>query len=130
MSPKAVSGSVSGVLSGSPEVKSSTLTRRRFCILVALGMSVNLLAGCSPVPQVLTDEAVFGELDALYTAVTTKRRDLLQQCQQRINTLHTEKRLSDAGFAEIEAIIELTEDDDWNDAAQRLYDFMRGQRKA
>ncbi len=116
-----------------PQGKAVDLPRNRVRVSVVwlcLGLSVFMFAGCSRVPQVLTDEAVFGELDALYTAVTTKRRDLLTDCQQRIKKLHDEKRLSDAGHKEIQAIVALTEQDKWRPAAERLYDFMRGQRKA
>lgn len=130
MSKSDISGSSARASEGGSTTRMNVIHRRTFCGYVASGLVVSLLGGCSRVPQVLTDEAVFKELDALYTAVTSKRRDLLQQCQQRIGKLHTEKRLSDAGLAEIEAIIQLTEDNDWTDAAQRLYDFMRAQRKA
>lgn len=93
-------------------------------------LGITALSGCGSPPQVLTDEAVFGELDALYTAVTTKRRNLLEDCQKRITRLHDEQRMSDEGFNEVEAIIALAEQDKWTPAAERLYAFMRGQRKA
>lgn len=87
------------------------------------------LAGCRPVPQVLGDEAVFNELDAMYTAVTSKRRDLLDATATRLAKLHQDGKLSDAGQAEITAIRELADQQKWDVAAQRLYDFMRAQRK-
>lgn len=93
------------------------------------GWSLITVSGCRPVPQVLTDEAVFTELDAFYTAITTKRRDLVDASQKRLTQLHTDDKLSDAGLAEVEAIAKLAEADKWTDAAQRLYTFMRGQRK-
>lgn len=105
-----------------------TTGSRRLFLWILIGLMP--LAGCGSVPQVLSDEAVFGELDALYTAVTSKRRNLLSDCQKRITKLHAEKRMSDAGFKEVEAIITLAEDDKWTPAAERLYTFMRGQRKA
>lgn len=95
-----------------------------FCVLLIVS-----LVGCRRVPQVLTDEAVFGELDALYTAVTTRRRDLLNDCQKRLMKLHDEHKVSEAGYDEIEAIIKTAEADNWTKAAERLYTFMRGQRK-
>lgn len=88
------------------------------------------LAGCSPVPQVVNDDAVFGELDALYTAVTTKRQNLLEDCRARLTKLHAEQRLSDAGFTEVSTIMDLCDDEDWAAAAPRLYNFMRAQRKS
>ncbi len=103
--------------------------RRAFAWALCL-CSLMTLAGCGRVPQVLEDEAVFGELDALYTAVTTKRTDLLNDCKQRLKKLHDEKRLSDAGYTEIKEITDLADEASWTPAAERLYTFMRGQRKA
>ena len=107
---------------------SSRLIRIILMCLIC-GMGSLTITGCRRVPQVLTDEAVFGELDALYTAVTSKRRELLSDCRKRLTQLHKDKKLSDAGFAEVETIMNMSEDNKWGDAAQRLYDFMRAQRK-
>lgn len=111
---------------------SACIPRVRHYLLLFLVscLEITTLSGCGSPPQVLTDEAVFGELDALYTAVTSKRRNLLEDCQKRINKLHDEQRMSDEGFNEVEAIIALAEQDKWTPAAERLYAFMRGQRKA
>ena len=92
-------------------------------------IALSMLGGCRQVPQVLTDEAVFKELDALYTAVTTKKPKLVEDCRERLTKLHSEGRLSDPGFKAISEIIGETEKDQWGDAAQHLYDFMRAQRK-
>lgn len=86
--------------------------------------------GCGGVPQVIDDEAVYGEVDALFTAVTSKRPQLLADCKSRLMKLHGEKRLSDAGFAELDRTMQMCESGDWQPAAQRLYDFMRAQRKS
>lgn len=94
-----------------------------FAALVLFG------AGCSQAPQVADDSAVFNELDALYTAVTSKRRDLLDACRERMTKLHDDKRISDAGFAEVSAVVALADEDKWMDSAERLYTFMRAQRK-
>jgi hypothetical protein len=87
------------------------------------------LAGCRPVPQVVDDPAVYRELDALYTAVTSHRQDLLLACRERLTKLHVEKHLSDAGFTEIADIMSQAEKGEWSPAATRLYDFMRAQRR-
>ncbi|MES2793448.1 MAG: hypothetical protein V4719_27800 [Planctomycetota bacterium] len=109
--------------------RQSTPMNRWLAIILSCSLGIMLVSGCQPVPQVLNDEAAFGELDALYTAVTSKRRDLLDACRKRISKLHEEKRMSDAGFDEIEEIVALTEQDKWTPAAEQLYNFMRGQRK-
>jgi len=105
------------------------IPRRKVLARIFVVCSLMTVVGCSRVPQVLEDEAAFGELDALYTAVTTKRTDLLKDCQQRITKLHDEKRMSDAGYDEIQAITSLAEEGEWTPAAERLYTFMRAQRK-
>ena len=105
------------------------ISRRKVLAWILVSCSPMIAIGCSRVPQVLQDEAAFGELDALYTAVTTKRTDLLKDCQQRITRLHDEKRMSDAGYEEIQAITSLAEEGEWSPAAERLYTFMRAQRK-
>lgn len=102
---------------------------RRAACLSLFALSTIFSAGCGSAPQVAEDEAVFNELDALYTAVTSKRTDLLDACRERINKLHGEKRISEAGFAEVSAVIATATDGKWTDAAERLYTFMRAQRK-
>ncbi|MCX7417923.1 MAG: hypothetical protein NT013_00085 [Planctomycetia bacterium] len=103
--------------------------RRLFIASLLCAASLLFLSGCHAVPQVLGDEAVFKELDALYTAVTSQRRNLVDDCRGRLTKLHAEERLSDAGFSVVTKIITKTEQNEWADAAQHLYDFMRAQRK-
>ncbi len=107
----------------------TTAVCRRTAILLCVVLGFTALTGCGSVPQVVNDEAVFGELDALYTAVTSKRTQLLEDCRTRLTKLNDEKRLSDSGFQEVSTIMEMCDDGDWTDAAQRLFNFMRAQRK-
>lgn len=112
----------------SPQRRSSSC--RGVAVFLCCALLSVAAGGCRPVPQVVNDEAVFGEMDALYTAVTSKRGNLLNDCRQRLTKLHDDHRLSDAGFAEVSTIMKMCDDDDWADAAQRLYNFMRAQRKS
>ena len=108
------------------ESRLSTRLARRSLIAQLVGAtSMLVLGGCRAVPQVVDDEAVFKELDALYTAVTSQRRNLVDDCRVRLSKLHEEGRLSDTGFAVAAKIITETEQNQWTDAAQHLYDFMR-----
>lgn len=95
--------------------------------VVCLCVAATLLAGCGT-PQVTSDEAVFNELDALYTAVTSKRNDLLTASRERLQKLHADGKLSDSGFAAIDKIAARAADGHWSEAAEKLYDFMRAQR--
>ena len=107
----------------------TSLARRNVIAQVLCAVSMLVLGGCREVPQVVNDEAVFKELDALFTAVTSQRRNLVDDCRGRLTKLHGEGRLSDAGFVAVTKIITETEQNQWTDAAQHLYDFMRAQRK-
>lgn len=104
-------------------------TRRTLIGLVLSAMLPLVLGGCRPVPQVADDEGVHKELDALYTAVTSRRRALVDECHERLKTLHNEGRISEAGFTTVTTIIKQAEDGQWAEAAQVLHDFMRAQRK-
>jgi len=89
-----------------------------------------LLAGCGRPPQMGADESVFGEVDALYTAVTAKRPDLLDQSFQRLTELHSSGKVPDAAYQKLTLICEQAEREEWRPAAEQLWHFMRGQRKS
>lgn len=96
--------------------------------LIAASSFALLLAGCNRTPQ-LGNEAAMGECEALYTAVTTKRTDLLAACRKRLATLHASGQLSDAAESQLESVCEQCDRKEWRPAAERLYAFMRAQRK-
>ena len=104
-------------------------TRRRLIPQLLCATLMLTLGGCQSVPQVVNDEAVYKKLDALYTAVTSRRRKLLGDSRGRLTNLHKAGRLSDAGFTVVGTIITEAENNQWADAAQHLFDFMRAQRK-
>ena len=56
----------------------------RFACGLALALT---LTGCSGPPQMGGDKEVFGAVDALYTAVTAKRTDLLDRSEQKLTDL-------------------------------------------
>ena len=70
-----------------------------------------------------------GEVEALYTAVTTKRTDLLADCRKRLTALHASGQLSDAARSRLAEVCEQCDRNEWRPAAERLYAFMRAQRK-
>ncbi len=86
-------------------------------------------AGCGGASQIGTDEEAFSGVDALYTAVTTQRADLLAQCKTHLTSLKAEGKLPAPAFSELEPIIAQAEQGSWRPAAERLYAFMRQQRK-
>lgn len=100
---------------------------KRLCCAASLA-SV-LAAGCVEAPQIGADEDAFAGVDALYTAVTTKRLDLLNRCRKNLVSLKSDGKLPAAAFDSLEPIIDQAEKGEWRPAAERLYDFMRQQRK-
>ncbi len=95
-----------------------------------LWLSLFLIAGCGRPPQLGGDETVFGEVEALYTAVTAKRPDLLHQSRQRLSALHRDGKLPPAAYQRLAGICEQAERQEWRPAAEKLWTFMRGQRKS
>lgn len=90
---------------------------------------VGLVVGCSRTPQVLEDEAVFKELDAMFTALNSRKIELVEDCRKRFSTLNAEQRLSDAGYQAIDRIAARGVAGEWQPAAEELYRFIRAQRK-
>lgn len=102
---------------------------RRLAGWRALFMVVAIaFAGCRPPSQIESD-AAFGEVDALFTAVTSHRTDLLEQCQQRLEKLSQQGDVSTQVFQELTTICEKANAGQWQTATERLFQFMRGQRR-
>ena len=83
--------------------------------------------GCGRTPQLGPDEATFNSVDALYTAVTARRTDLLTNCETRLRERHDAGKLPDAAWTELSSIIATSREGKWEAAAERLYDFMKRQ---
>lgn len=84
--------------------------------------------GCST-PQVLGDEEVFTSLDALWTAVTSRKVDRLQDVTNRLIDLRDTGKLSPSGWKALEPILQSAFEEEWESAAKRLKKFIRAQRK-
>jgi hypothetical protein len=88
------------------------------------------LSGCGRPPQVVDDEECFQAVDALWTAVTSKRTELLEQTSTELDRLHTAGRLSDGGHQALTAIVRDARSKEWTKAATNLKHFMQGQRRS
>jgi hypothetical protein len=86
--------------------------------------------GCGRPPQVVDDEECFSAVEALWTAVTTKRKDLLEQTATNLDQLHTTGKLSKEGHKTLQEIIQSARNEEWMPAAKTLKSFMLGQRKS
>ena len=87
-----------------------------------------LSCGCGPA-QIGPDEESFKAVDALYTAVTSKKPELLDRCEKRLKELNAAGKLSSSAHRELEAIIKKSRAGDWRPAAEQLSEFMKGQRR-
>jgi len=80
-------------------------------------------------PQLGADEEAYKSVDALFTAVTSRDEQRLGQCERRLRVLKEAGKLP-AGAAEfLDGVIARARDGRWETAAERLYDFMHGQRR-
>ena len=69
--------------------------------------------GCGRPPQVVDDEECFSAVESLWTAVTTKRTDLLEQSATELDRLHSAGKLSEEGHDALDAIIQSARDEEW-----------------
>ena len=89
-----------------------------------------LVGGCSRAPQLGGDEDCLAATDALWTAVTSKRPELLQNCTQEIARLHDMRQMPDDAFETLSKIIVSAQSGQWADARNSLKTFIRRQRPA
>jgi len=85
-----------------------------------------LVAGCGGPPELQSVEA-FSATDALYTAITSHRTDLLDESATRLKALKDAGKLSTDAFESLTEIIKQAQLGDWQDAAEELDSFIRHQ---
>jgi hypothetical protein len=96
-------------------------------ILVILAVTV-LVRRWSIPPQIGSDEEVVKTVDALFTAITTRDLSRLEDCDQRLKSLHQSGRLPAKSAKALEGMIQQARGGQWEPAARRLYSFIYGQR--
>lgn len=105
-----------------PDVKSQN-TRILWGIITALML---FFSGCSGPAAVESPEAI-RTVDALYTAVTSRREDLVDEAETRLKTLMADGKLSAEAMGQIGDIILMARNNQWQPAAERLDTFIRQQ---
>ena len=100
----------------------------RQCVSAMLTLLVASSIGCGGSPEV-TSEAGLKSLDVLYTAVTSRKPELLDQCAIQVNHLETSGDLSGSAADSMEGVIQLAEAGDWQQAAERLDKYIRLQTR-
>jgi len=82
-----------------------------------------LAPGCGR--TVIESEESRKAIDALYTAVTSKRLDLVDTCEERIAELKTAGELPEATAKQLADIIGRARQQQWQPAAERLDKLIR-----
>lgn len=101
----------------------------KYIIRVSPGPLLSLLflvAGCGEPPALESAEA-FSTTDALYTAITSHRPELLDESAVRLKTLAADGKLSSAALESLDAIIRQAQSGNWQEAAENLDSFIRHQ---
>lgn len=79
--------------------------------------------------QIGGDAEVVKAVDALFTAVTARDERLLGECEQRLHTSKEAGQLATEPADYLDGIIRKARAGRWQSAAERLYDFMKVQRR-
>jgi hypothetical protein len=102
-------------------------------VLVDTGVLVLLLWLCiwwwTRLPQIGTDAEVTRTVDALFTAVTARDLKLLRQSEQRLHAYHDAGKLPADATTYLDGVITMARESHWEAAAERLYHFVRAQRR-
>jgi hypothetical protein len=105
---------------------------RRAAVAAGLGAAALLgcwSLGCGGPPQMGADEEVFAAVDALFTAVTARDEKLLGRSEQRLHGLRAAGKLPGDAADFLDGVIAKGRAGRWEGAAEKLYDFMKGQRR-
>ena len=103
--------------------------RHHLTALVLVLLAVLLLSGCGGAAQIGKDEDSLAAVNALYTAVTSRRTALLEQSVARIETLHSEGKLSHEVHDALQPITARAKKGEWQQAARDLHRFIQAQRR-
>lgn len=106
-------------------VPSASFARTLLAVLSLLLM----FSGCRPA-QIGPSDEVLGAVDALYTAVASRRIELLDKSAARLEELHTSGELPDAAHRQLKSYIEKSRAGKWDAAVRELHEFIRGQRRS
>lgn len=82
--------------------------------------------GCSSAPP-LGSEEVSSNADALYTAVTSRRPELVDAVEDNLDKLHADQRITPAARTALQAIIDQARAGEWQAAAEELDALIRNQ---
>ena len=94
--------------------------------ILLLSLLLLSVLGCGGPPALESEEAIL-TTDALYTAITSRRTELLDDSAGRLKKLRDDGQLSAKAFEALADIIQQARDGKWQDAAEDLDGFIRQQ---
>jgi hypothetical protein len=94
--------------------------------LALLLLAAVSLAGCSKPPQIPPDSRQL--IGSLRTAVSAKRNDWLETNAKLVEQRHSQNKLTDEQYQELETIISLGRDGKWADAEQETLRLAEAQQ--
>ena len=97
-----------------------------FISILLLSLLLLSVLGCGGPPALESEEAIL-TTDALYTAITSRRTELLDDSAGRLKKLRDDGQLSAKAFEALADIIQQARDGKWQDAAEDLDGFIRQQ---
>src|SRR4051794_9276421 len=83
--------------------------------VILAGVLVSAAAGCSRTPQLDGDREALSAADALWTSITAKDSNLLENSAAKLDKLHTEAHLSDDAYGALESVIQTARAGNWSD---------------
>lgn len=97
----------------------------RSAVLVVLAAGA---IGCGGSPDV-TSETGLKSLDALYTAVTSRKPELVDQCAKQVSRLKESGDLSGSAADTLEGVIQRAKAGEWQQSAENLDKYIRLQTR-
>ena len=98
-------------------------------IVLLLGLGWWFFCPSSP-PQLGGDDEVFDAVDALFTAVRSRDDRLLDGCQERLEGYERDGKLPAEAARYLDEVLATARAGKRRPAAEKLYEFMKGQRRA
>ena len=98
-------------------------------VALALGAAVVWWASFARPPQLGADERVFDAVDALFTAIRARDERLLADCEQRLSAYEQDGKVSAQAAGYLNDVVVMARAGEWRPAAEKLYDFMKAQRR-
>jgi hypothetical protein len=111
-------------------MSNQTINRRSILIAGILGaVAVAGFQWSRRSPQIaLDDEQVVATVDALFTAISTRNTDRLEDCARRLKSYHERGQTSSSVDSFLDSILAQARNGHWDPAARSLYDFILHQR--